>query len=83
MSIRIVVACLFLTGCSIYGGISIHPEGADNPEFYAPNPIGIIGGEIECPFDTVCFIEHRSSITNREEGYGLNELGVKKSIEVW
>lgn len=67
---------LFLTGCSFYGGISMHTENADAPEFYAPNPIGILG--LEKSYDRFKgFCEHRSSIPYREYGLGLNECGVK------
>lgn len=70
-----VFLCLS-TGCAVYGGISLHPEGADAPEFYAPNPIGILGIEREFGRFT-SFCEHRSSIPYYESGHGLNECGVK------
>jgi len=54
----------------------MHLEKQDAPEFYAPNPIGILGGEYKMSrFSTFC--EHRSSIPYREYGWGLNECGVK------
>ena len=73
--------CFSVNGCSIYVGLSVHPEGADAPEHYAPNPIGMVGAEIDCPLDTKCFIEHRSSIPYYEQGLGLNEIGIKKMLD--
>jgi hypothetical protein len=70
------------SGCSVYVGMSVHPEGADAPEYFAPNPIGIVGGEIECPLKTRCFIEHTSSIPYLESGYGFNQVGVKKYFQL-
>lgn len=74
--IRVFLITLLLQGCSFYGGISAHLEKQDAPEYYAPNPIGILGLEREYGKFTG-FCEHRSSILYREYGLGLNECGVK------
>lgn len=54
----------------------MHLEKQDAPEFYAPNPIGILGLERKYKKFTG-FCEHRSSIPYLEDGLGLNECGVK------
>jgi hypothetical protein len=74
MKISFVV--LLLQGCTFYGGLSMHLETKDAPEFYAPNPIGILGLEKKHKQFTG-FCEHRSSIPYYETGWGLNECGVK------
>lgn len=81
-SLFTALCVLALSGCSItpYVGISLHSEGADAPEFYAPNPIGIIGLEKKIGRFSL-FCEHRSSIPYLEEGYGLNECGAKVHFE--
>lgn len=54
----------------------MHLETQDAPEFYAPNPIGILGGETKHK-RLKGFCEHRSSIPYLEKGLGLNECGLK------
>jgi hypothetical protein len=76
----LLVVFLCLPACSIYTGLSVHPESLDAPEFNAPNPIGILGAEYTKGRYTG-FCEHRSSIPYTEEGYGLNECGVKISLD--
>ena len=75
--LRLIPLFILLSGCSIYTGISVHPESMSEPEYFAPNPLGLVGGEMDCPLRTTCFVEHRSSIPYLEHGYGLNEVGVK------
>lgn len=72
----IPLALSLIAGCSFYGGISVHSEAKDAPEFYAPNPIGILGLEREFG-EFTGFCEHRSSIPYTELGLGLNECGLK------
>jgi len=74
--IRTLILIALLQGCSFYGGISVHSKKHDAPEYFAPNPIGILGLEREFG-DFTGFCEHRSSIPYREVGLGLNECGVK------
>jgi len=64
------------SGCSWYGGVSVHLESQDAPEFFAPNPIGILGGEYR-QGRWIAFCEHQSSIPYFEQGLGLNSCGVK------
>jgi len=71
----LVVGCASL-GCERYVGVSVHPERLDKPEFYAPNPIGLVGAECRRD-DLSAYLEHRSSIPYLERGYGLNEVGGK------
>lgn len=75
----LVAVFLCLAGCQTYVGLSVHPQGADAPEFYAPNPIGIVGAEWRHEEITL-FCEHRSSIPHIEAGFGLNECGAKVPI---
>lgn len=76
----IALTALLLSGCQAYLGVSVHPEHLDKPEFYAPNPIGIVGAEYRSG-SWVGFCEHRSSIPYWEKGLGLNECGVKLYLE--
>lgn len=71
--------CASTLDCSPYIGLAVHPESIDAPEYYAPNPIGIVGYECTKGEYTV-YIEHKSSIPYYEQGGGLNTLAVKKNF---
>ena len=73
---KLLPLLFILSSCTFYGGVSVHPESLSKPEYYAPNPIGILGGEYQYN-RWISFCEHRSSIPYWEQGYGLNECGVK------
>lgn len=81
MKALIILGVLLLTsGCSSidpYIGISVHSNALDRPEYYAENPIGLFGAEMNITPSYILFVEHQSSIPYLEEGYGLNHIGIK------
>jgi hypothetical protein len=73
----VALATFFMSGCSVYTGIAVHHERSAQPEFYAPNPLGIIGGEYRHSDRITLYCEHISSIPYYEKGLGLNLCGAR------
>ena len=71
-------------GLYIEGGLSVHLTKYDTPEGYLDNPIANFGVgytykyKDDINIDT--YLEHSSSLLTTEEGYGLNQVGVKLRI---
>jgi len=67
---------LDIEGTYIDVGVALHSEQYDDPEFIAPNPIGL--AEIGYTRGRWNFaVSHDSSFTNHEYGYGYNKFSVK------
>lgn len=60
-------------------GMSVHSNRIDGPEFLSDNPLGTIEIGIQKKRIKV-YYEHTSSILYREDGYGMNQIGIKYRI---
>lgn len=78
-----LLALLVTSGCqSVYVGIGMHAEKWDAPEYYSPNPVGMVGAEADFGHEITGFCEHLSSIPYYEVGLGFNWCGVQKRFNL-
>lgn len=71
--------CL-LPGCAVHVGVAVHPEQISEPEYYAPNPLGVVRGERDFSKRWRGYCEHLSAIPYTEAGGGLNSCGITYKI---
>jgi len=69
---------ILLTGCSqvsVKVGTSFNDERSGQPEVGLISPLGIVRVEYETERENTAFCEHISSLSQDEEGSGLNHCG--------
>lgn len=81
---RVISFALFfaLSGCGVYGGISVHAPGYDCPEYCGSNPLGHFGARAKVTDNALVFVDHISSIPDWEDGYGLNRVGFELKYDL-
>lgn len=82
--IRVLLITIFLQGCTVYGGFSVHDgyKGARDA-YNVPNPLGRIGVRsepVDWLWDIKFYVEHESSLFYTEEGGGFNKMGISKDL---
>lgn len=75
--LNVIYLSLFLTGCQVFAGMSVHDTSFDS-EYQEDGIIAVIGITEDINKNIEVFIEHHSMPRFSEKiGHGTNQIGIK------